>query len=207
MSELCISVRPDQLLRWQQAFPKGQILRSLSQRRETSVAVETLWLHADGLPDNQLREQILHLQQVFPQLPLVVISCVPSGAAAMTAFQLGGMGYCHALAAPQLFKQVALVVANGGMWIGSELKQQLAGALGRIATPQQAQEQPSVLTLLTNREQQVARQVAAGASNKETAQALEITERTVKAHMGSIFEKLDIRDRLQLALLISPDDL
>jgi DNA-binding NarL/FixJ family response regulator len=55
---------------------------------------------------------------------------------------------------------------------------------------------------LTERERQVAQAVAAGASNKEIARQLGITERTIKAHTGAIFEKLAVRDRLQLSLLV-----
>ena len=53
---------------------------------------------------------------------------------------------------------------------------------------------------LTGREQMVAEQVALGASNREIAEKLEITERTVKAHLSAIFAKLGARDRVQLAL-------
>jgi two-component system, NarL family, nitrate/nitrite response regulator NarL len=53
---------------------------------------------------------------------------------------------------------------------------------------------------LTSRELMVAEQVAHGASNREIAVALEITERTVKAHLSAIFDKLGVRDRVQLAL-------
>ena len=49
----------------------------------------------------------------------------------------------------------------------------------------------------------VAGQVAHGASNREIAEALDITERTVKAHLSAIFEKLGVRDRVQLALAMN----
>jgi DNA-binding NarL/FixJ family response regulator len=55
---------------------------------------------------------------------------------------------------------------------------------------------------LTEREREVARAVASGASNKEIARRLGITERSVKAHTGAIFEKLGVRDRLQLSLVV-----
>jgi len=54
--------------------------------------------------------------------------------------------------------------------------------------------------VLTPRERDVAIEVAHGATNKEVAQRLNITERTVKAHLGAVFEKLGVRDRLQLVL-------
>jgi len=56
---------------------------------------------------------------------------------------------------------------------------------------------------LTVREIEVARAVARGDSNKEIARHLGITERTVKAHLSTLFEKLGVRDRLQLALAVN----
>lgn len=49
----------------------------------------------------------------------------------------------------------------------------------------------------------MAKLVAGGASNKEIAGQLSITERTVKAHLSAVFEKLGLRDRLQLSLKIN----
>ncbi|MGM2628818.1 response regulator transcription factor [Bacillus cereus group sp. Bce038] len=45
--------------------------------------------------------------------------------------------------------------------------------------------------------------MAAGHTNKEVARGLEITERTVKAHLGAAFRKLGVRDRMQLILKLS----
>lgn len=56
---------------------------------------------------------------------------------------------------------------------------------------------------MTAREMEVAEQVAAGYSNKLIAAEAGITERTVKAHLNSIFRKTGIRNRVQLALAIS----
>ena len=59
------------------------------------------------------------------------------------------------------------------------------------------------LDALTAREREIALQVGVGCSNKVIAQRLGITERTVKAHLGSVFGKLGVKDRLQLALLVA----
>jgi two-component system nitrate/nitrite response regulator NarL len=48
----------------------------------------------------------------------------------------------------------------------------------------------------------VAQLAAAGIRYKEIARELLITERTVKAHMGAILDKLELRDKLQLALMV-----
>ena len=49
----------------------------------------------------------------------------------------------------------------------------------------------------------MARAVTAGRSNREVADLLFISERTVKAHLGAVFEKIGVRDRLQLVLRLA----
>lgn len=56
--------------------------------------------------------------------------------------------------------------------------------------------------VLTPRERQIIRLIALGASNKEIAHQLSITERTVKAHLTNVFQKLGLSTRLQLAIQV-----
>jgi two-component system nitrate/nitrite response regulator NarL len=58
------------------------------------------------------------------------------------------------------------------------------------------------LSALTTREMQIAKAVAEGRGNREIATQLGITEQTVKNHLTSIFEKVGVASRLQLALAI-----
>jgi DNA-binding NarL/FixJ family response regulator len=51
------------------------------------------------------------------------------------------------------------------------------------------------LQLLTDRETEVLKLMARGATNPEIAEALHVAEATVKTHIGSIFAKLGVRDR------------
>jgi DNA-binding NarL/FixJ family response regulator len=97
-----------------------------------------------------------------------------------------------------------LVVENGGLWVGQSLLQKLVGTTSRlIGQRMSGQNGQDCLSQLSEREAQVAKLVAGGASNKEIAGQLSITERTVKAHLSAVFEKLGLRDRLQLSLKIN----
>ena len=58
-----------------------------------------------------------------------------------------------------------------------------------------------VVDVLSERELEVLRLVAGGASNLEIADALHVSERTVKGHVGSIFAKLGTRDRAAAIVL------
>jgi DNA-binding NarL/FixJ family response regulator len=62
------------------------------------------------------------------------------------------------------------------------------------------QKEQKPLTPLTNRENDVLKEIAKGRSNKEIAAALYITEKTVKTHVSNILSKLELADRTQAAL-------
>lgn len=60
---------------------------------------------------------------------------------------------------------------------------------------------------LTKREYELLVQVALGISNREIANSLEISERTVKNHLSSVFKKIDVGDRTQAAVFAIKNDL
>ncbi|WP_030073250.1 response regulator transcription factor [Halomonas alkaliantarctica] len=138
---------------------------------------------------------------------VVILSYVPNDREALKALDLGARGYVHTLAAPDVLIQVALVVTNQGIWVGQELLAKVVGGTFKALQKRQQgaeHQQSDYLNLLTERERGVALAVARGATNKEVARQLDITERTVKAHLSAIFKKLAVRDRLQLILKLTP---
>ncbi|MEX5709025.1 DNA-binding response regulator [Parafrankia soli] len=85
------------------------------------------------------------------------------------------------------------LVAEGGSWIDPSASGRLLGALRTGAVADLAVRRR--FERLSERELQVLRAMARGASNREIAIELRVSERTVKAHVGSIFGKLEVRDR------------
>lgn len=91
------------------------------------------------------------------------------------------------------------VVAGAGSWLDPRVTPRLLTAL-RSAAPAQ-QSQPEGFDRLSERETEVLVLVSQGASNIEIAEALHVSERTVKGHVGSIFAKLGARDRAAAIIL------
>lgn len=201
MRHLFLSDRAEPLPNWREAFPEADILAYpiLGEVLVSKPGEALVWVHLqqDGAdPIGRLRAAAL----AAPGCRLVVLSNVPAEAEGAAILEAGSVGYTSALAVPELLRQIAAVVGNGGLWIGPELMQRLLSALAGLT--QRPYTCPG-LDKLSSREREVALAVARGESNKEVARKLDISERTVKAHLSAAFEHLGVRDRLQLSILIN----
>ncbi len=194
-----VSEKNDLLPRWREAFPQA-FACGLDVKVSPGDTPSLVWLRLDaGVP---VAATLAAARQRHPEVPIVVLSDQPDDEDALNCFAAGARGYCNTHAVPELLRRVADVVLQGGLWIGESLMQRLLQGTARIPVPAPVGAPPDWAALLTEREREVALAVAEGASNKEVARRLGITERTVKAHTGAIFEKLGVRDRLQLSLVV-----
>lgn len=136
--------------------------------------------------------------------PVILLCDEPDDNTILKALALGAAGCCNSRSTSEVLRQVALVVTNGGLWVGQSLLQRMVGSTARLLAPRRpAEGSREWIKALSDRENQVAQLVASGESNKEVARQLNISERTVKAHLTVIFSKLGLRDRLQLAVTVN----
>lgn len=191
--------RPESLPTWNAAFPSARMAPYPAAGAKLAKPGEAVvWLHIAGnKPDPSLLVQEVAL--TAPGCAIVVLSNVPNDDEGLAVLEAGAVGYTNALAVVEVLQQIAAVVENGGLWVGPNLLQRLIAGMATRST----QINNSHLAKLSARERDVALAVASGASNKEIARRLEISERTVKAHLTATFERLGVRDRLQLSLLIN----
>lgn len=87
----------------------------------------------------------------------------------------------------------ARAVAEGGAWFDPAVTPRVLHAYRRIVVPDRRRRDR--LDAITEREHDVLRLIARGATNAEVAATLFVSEATVKSHIGSIFAKLGVRDR------------
>ena len=202
---LFVCLHGQMLPRWSEAFQAAKAERFRSSGSSViSSEADFVWLRLAHEPS--VAVQVQQLASRFKLAPCVVLSDQPTDEEALIAFSAGARGYCNTHATAQILGQVATVVLQGGLWIGESLMQRLVSATSRLqAGTDIAVFQPdaSWSSSLTDREKEVASTLANGASNKEIARLLGITERTVKAHVGAVLKKLQVRDRLQLSLAVN----
>lgn len=194
--------------RWCEAFPTGLMLNYAALKARLQSQADTaclIWLNST---DSQWAQHLRDILQIQPGALLILLSSAPDSTEGLSALNEGVHGYTHAYGVPALLQEVAMVVEHGGLWVGPDLLQRLVGStnatLARRTVPGVADASMSNAWLtLSAREAQVARAVLTGRSNKEVATLMFISERTVKAHLGVVFEKLGVRDRLQLVLRLA----
>ena len=183
--------------RWVLAFPDIQVVSQIAELGilDRSMA-GSLWLDLSTTPTPSRLASVVAACALG--WPVVAMAAMPNEEEAFSLLKAGVQGYCHVEAAFEQLREIALVVEHGGLWMPPDLMLRFLAVSTRVI-PSVAPEVPQ-LDDLTSRELMVAEQVAHGASNREISVALEITERTVKAHLSAIFDKLGVRDRVQLAL-------
>jgi two-component system nitrate/nitrite response regulator NarL len=194
--------------RWRQAIhgpftvhevaERPSLERSLTNRRPVALLLD---LH---LPDLDGVGGVAALQRLRPPTKIIVLTSRPDEKEGIAALKAGARGYCDREIAPILLAKALDVVQKGEIWVGRKLIPHLLEEL--TALTEQQQDSPAELDnrfdRITPREREIVQLLSAGASNKEIAKRLTVTERTVKAHLTAVFRKLGISGRLQLALFV-----
>jgi DNA-binding NarL/FixJ family response regulator len=133
-----------------------------------------------------------------PTCRIILLAAAIERAQVIEALQLGARGVVlkHSAIA-LLFKSIRRVM-SGEYWVGRESVADLVSHLRRPASTERAPVNNKFN--LTQRELQIVTTVVGGCSNKDIAQNFRISEDTVKHHLSSIFDKLGVSTRLELAL-------
>ncbi|GGK99976.1 LuxR C-terminal-related transcriptional regulator [Deinococcus radiotolerans] len=138
------------------------------------------------------------LTAACPAVHVVMLTVSDDEADVLAALRGGARGYVVKGVTGRELRHVVRSVAAGEVFITPAL----AGTmLLELTTATRAGSVGSPLDLLTARERQILEGVAAGRSNKEIARDLDLTEKTVKHYMTNVLQKLQVRNRVEAALL------
>lgn len=138
--------------------------------------------------------------QTLQQLRALVLSKQLSDEEGKKVLAKGACGYAHAHLPAESIAVILKSLQDGAIWMGRSLLQQLLQDIDQRLPKKEGSMEWAVG--LSTREQEVSRWAALGRSNQEIAQDLGITERTVRAHLSAVFDKMQVSDRLQLALKV-----
>lgn len=174
---------------------------------QAETAAQAIQLAADLLPDIILLDITIPggglnaAQTIAATVPITKIIMLTASEAeedVLAALKAGARGYIlKGVSGDELIKIVRSVHA-GEAYVTPSLA---ATLLADMQNHRRAQPETGPLGELTERERDILELVAAGLSNKEIAQRLALSEKTVKNYMTNILQKLQVRNRVEAALL------
>ncbi|HLB94811.1 MAG TPA: response regulator transcription factor [Nitrospiria bacterium] len=139
------------------------------------------------------------IREALPETRIIMLTVSEEDGDLFSAIKAGARGYLIKNVEPdQLIKAIHLLV-EGETVITHSMASKLLDEFGSIArkidTPSESKLNP-----LTSREKEILQFLAKGESNKEIANALSISEHTVKIHLKNILKKLHMNNRIQAAI-------
>lgn len=156
-----------------------------------SVLIEFSLVQEDNL------SIVAELRQEYPDTQIIVMGTVTESEIILSLLRMGAAGYLPKRGKIDEFRWALRQVLVNMTPLLPEVSQQLLGHLIREERP--APTNP-LTARLSEREQEVLDCLTQGMCNKEIAAALQVSDRTVKAHVSSILRKLHVADRTQAVL-------
>jgi two-component system nitrate/nitrite response regulator NarL len=150
------------------------------------------------MPNQDGLEATRIIKQEMPHVQIVMLTVSDDDDDLFEAIKNGAKGYLLKNLEPERLFDLLDKVRQGEAAISGPIATKILQEFkqGERTTPRQ----PEPVDELTPREVEVLEQVVTGATNKEIAERLHITENTVKIHLRNILEKLQVQNRIQAAV-------
>jgi len=174
---------------------------------EGGSAADALRIAAERIPDVMLLDvsmpgggldAVRQIAAAFPVVKVVMLTVSEDEDDVTAALRAGARAYVLKGVAARELMRILRAVAAGEVYVTPSLA---ASLLFELTSGKGGAQPANPLDDLTERERQILEGVAAGDSNKEIGAKLHLTEKTVKHHMTNILQKLQVRNRVEAALL------
>ncbi|OLC39850.1 MAG: hypothetical protein AUH81_00465 [Candidatus Rokubacteria bacterium 13_1_40CM_4_69_5] len=176
-----------------EARDRGEVERALDQLNPAILLLDF------PMPGFHRPGSLRSIHALSPSTRTVLLVRSPDDSAAVGALKEGAKGYCSRTTDPRLLLKAIHLVEKGEFWVRRRVINRLVEELTALERKRGGKGR-ELYRKLTLRERQISGLVARGSTNREVAESLSIVEKTVKAHMTSIFRKLNLASRLQLAI-------
>ncbi|TFG67562.1 MAG: response regulator transcription factor [Anaerolineales bacterium] len=145
------------------------------------------------MPNKNGLDVIKEIKQHQPETRILVLTSFSDEAQIIAALNCGAEGYLLKESTPKMLLEAITAVSDGQSWLHPTIAHKVILNAHRLSTTPAAE-------ILTKRELEVLKLVARGISNRDIADALYISESTVRVHVSNITDKLNLDNRIQIAL-------
>ncbi len=164
----------------------------LARKHKPDVALLDISMPGDGI------EAAKAISEEIPEIKIVMLTVSENDIDVMNALKNGAKGYALKGIGGAELAAIVHTIASGGTYVSPALA---ANLLVAMQEPISSKRDDDVFAILTKREEEILRLVADGNSNKEAGKALGLQEKTVKHYMTNILQKLQVRNRVEAAVL------
>ena len=142
------------------------------------------------------------LHRLDPAPRVIVLTTYQADEQVLSALRAGAAGFLLKHTPPADIVRAVRLVASGEAMLSPSVTRTLLSHIGDAQASDRRRSAADRLAALTDREREVALAVGSGASNAEVAASLFMSEATVKAHVSRLFAKLDVVNRVQVAIVV-----
>jgi DNA-binding NarL/FixJ family response regulator len=133
---------------------------------------------------------------------VIVLTTFQADEQVLSALRVGASGFLLKDTPPAEILNAVRLVAAGDAMLSPSVTRTLLSHFGDTEATERRRAAAQRLATLTDREREVAVAVGSGASNAEVAASLFMSEATVKAHVSRLFTKLDVTNRVHIAIVV-----
>jgi len=170
-----------------EAASGAEALATFPRAKPQVVLMDLVMPGMDGI------ETTRRMRQDHPEVAVIILTSFAEDEKLFPAIRAGAVSYLLKDVGPRELADTILAAARGEVRLPPEVTRRLVSGIAEGA-------EKRVEEILTARELDVLRCLGRGQSNKEIAEALFISEKTVKTHVSNILDKLSLSDRTQAAL-------
>lgn len=171
-------------------------LAAVREHRPDVVLMDIRMAQMDGITATAALRRLATPPQV------IVLTTFQADEQVLSALRAGAGGFLVKDTPPADIINAVRVVASGDAIVSPSVTRTLLAHFGDSQASERRRAAAQALGALTEREREVAAAVGSGASNAEVASALFMSEATVKAHVSHLLTKLDVNNRVQIAILV-----
>jgi DNA-binding NarL/FixJ family response regulator len=147
------------------------------------------------MPEMDGVEATRHIKQERPDVRVVMLTMHADQEVLASAIRAGASGYLVKDCSTEEIASAVRMAASGETALSPQLAASMLDEVRKLDQPANDEDR-----IITKREEEVLQLIADGCSTPEVAERLYISQKTVKNHLASIYQKLDARDRTQAVL-------